>query len=192
VNRLGALLLSMAAALPLQAQAQAQAPPLLLDPAASWVQFEVLHFGVSTLRGRLGPAVGTVDLAAGSVSVTVDTASVNTGIGVFDARLRQADLLAAADHPRAFFVSRNLRFAGPQLVAVRGEFTFRGVSQPLELRALRYACRDDTARAEQVCGGDFEAELLRSDFGATFGLPFVADRVRLVVQVEGRRALVPR
>jgi len=33
----------------------------------------------------------------------------------------------------------------------------------------------------------FEGELRRSDFGATFGLPFVADRVRLRVQVEGLR-----
>jgi polyisoprenoid-binding protein YceI len=38
-----------------------------------------------------------------------------------------------------------------------------------------------------VCGGDFEGELLRSDFGATFGLPLIANRVRLQVQVEGRR-----
>jgi hypothetical protein len=30
-------------------------------------------------------------------------------------------------------------------------------------------------------------ELERSDFGATFALPFVADTVRLVVQVQGTR-----
>ena len=37
------------------------------------------------------------------------------------------------------------------------------------------------------CGGDFEAELRRSDFGMSFGLPLVADRVRLLVQVEAIR-----
>ncbi|MBS0442054.1 MAG: polyisoprenoid-binding protein, partial [Proteobacteria bacterium] len=36
-------------------------------------------------------------------------------------------------------------------------------------------------------GGDFEAELRRSDFGMSFGLPLVADRVRLLVQVEAIR-----
>lgn len=35
-------------------------------------------------------------------------------------------------------------------------------------------------------------ELLHNDSGATFGLPFAANRVRLVVQVAGRRALSTR
>jgi polyisoprenoid-binding protein YceI len=39
----------------------------------------------------------------------------------------------------------------------------------------------------EVCGGDFEAELLRSDFGSTFGLPFVGNKVRLLISVEGIR-----
>jgi polyisoprenoid-binding protein YceI len=41
----------------------------------------------------------------------------------------------------------------------------------------------------EVCGGDFEGEVSRSEYGATFGLPLVGDRVRLLVQVEGRRPL---
>jgi len=110
---------------------------------------------------------------------------VDTGLPVFNARLREADLLASAEYPEAFFVARNFRFEGQILAEVRGEFTLRGVSQPLSLFARRFACRSDDGG--EVCGGDFEGELLRSEFGATYGLPFVADRVRLVVQVEGRR-----
>jgi len=37
-------------------------------------------------------------------------------------------------------------------------------------------------------GSDFEGETLRSEFGATFGLPLVADGVQVVVQVGGRRS----
>jgi polyisoprenoid-binding protein YceI len=153
------------------------------------VHFEVLHFGTSTSRGRFGPVSGVVmlDRAAGrgEVGLRIPTASVDTGLPVFNARLREGDLLASAEFPDAFFVARNFRFEGQILAEVRGEFTLRGVSQPLSLFARRFACRDD--EGTEVCGGDFEGELLRSEFGATFGLPFVADRVRLVVQVEGRR-----
>ncbi|MBS1898765.1 MAG: polyisoprenoid-binding protein, partial [Actinobacteria bacterium] len=39
----------------------------------------------------------------------------------------------------------------------------------------------------EVCGGDFEGSVDRSSFGMTFGLPLVADRVRLLVQVEAVR-----
>jgi polyisoprenoid-binding protein YceI len=175
--------------------AQAQPVAYTLVPEHSFVHFEVLHFGTSTIRGRFGPLQGQVLLdrraGRGEVSLRVATAEVNTGVGVFNARLRQADLLASEAFPEAYYVATTLRFAGDNVAEVRGEFTWRGVSQPLSLRALRFSCRVDqqVSPAEEICGGDFEGELLRSEFGATFGLPFVGDRVRLVVQVEGRKRL---
>jgi len=78
-----------------------------------------------------------------------------------------------------------VRFDGDDVAEVRGEFTVRGINQPLSLYARQFGCRQDGQT--DVCGGDFEGELLRSSFGATFGLPLVSDRVRLEVQVEGRR-----
>ena len=160
-----------------------------LDPAHSWVQFEVMHFGTSTTRGRLGPASGTVVLdrqaGRGEAQIRVPTASVDTGMPFFNARLRAADLLAAEAHPEAFFVATQFQFDGPRVASLRGEFTLRGSSQPLTLTATQFACRD-TPEGE-VCGGDFEGELQRSDFGMDFALPFVANRVRLRVQVEALR-----
>jgi polyisoprenoid-binding protein YceI len=163
-----------------------------LDPDHSFVHFEVVHFGTSTTRGRFGPVRGTVTLdpATGRVEIglRVPSASVSTGIGVFDARLREADLLDSEGYPEVFFVASRGRFDGAHLSETTGEFTWRGTSQPLTLRALSYGCRTEPGPpATEVCGGDFGAEFRRSEFGATFGLPFVADRVRLVVQVEGRR-----
>ena len=170
--------------------AGAQPAVYVLDPEYSFVHFEVLHFSTSTIRGRFGPVSGTAVLdptaGQGELSLRIPTAGVDTGLKIFDARLRRDDLLASDAYPEAFFVARLFRYAGGQLAELRGEFTWRGVSQPLSLRALRFVCRG-AAAAGQVCGGDFEGELQRSDFGATFGLPFVADKVRLVVQVQGTR-----
>jgi polyisoprenoid-binding protein YceI len=171
------------------AAAAAQPATYTLTPERSWVHFEVLHFGTSTSRGRFGPVQGEVvlDKAArrGELGLRINVASVDTGIPVFNARLKQADLLATEAFPEAYFVASQFRFNGATLAEVRGEFTLRGVSQPLSLRATHFACRDDAG--VEVCGGDFEGEVLRSDFGATFGLPLVGNRIRLVVQAEGRR-----
>lgn len=169
--------------------AQAEPASYTLDPTHSFITFEVLHFGTSTLRGRYGPLNGevTLDRAArrGRVQVVVDTATVSTGLPVLDARLKQPDLLAVQDHPKAYFVAERFEFdAAGQVVAVRGEFTLRGQSQPLELKAERFNCYTNPLFKREVCGGDFTGELLRSRFGMDFGLPLVADRVRLVVQVE--------
>jgi polyisoprenoid-binding protein YceI len=173
--------------------APARADPVVytLDPTHSFVNFELRHFGTSTIRGHFGPVEGSVTLdraaGSGSLSVAVATASVSTGLRVFDSRIRERDLLASAEFPQASFVAERLRFDGDRLAEVRGEFTLRGVSQPLSLFARHFACEQRELLQREVCGGDFETEVSRSAFGASFGLPFVGDRVRLLVQVEGIR-----
>jgi polyisoprenoid-binding protein YceI len=181
------------AALPLFAQSEPVTYRLV--PEQSFVQAEFLHFFTSTSRIRFGPLQGQVQIdrqaKKGEVSLRINTAAVDTGFGFFNARLREPDLLASTEHPEAFFVARDFRFDGDRVAEVRGEFTLRGVSQGLSLKALRFACRKDEqsepGKAGEICGGDFVGELKRSDFGASFGLPLVGDKVRLVVQVEGRR-----
>ena len=66
-----------------------------LDPAHSFVQFELMHFGTSTIRGRFGPARGVVRIdrvrGRGEASIEIDTASADTGLAAFDAHLRAID-----------------------------------------------------------------------------------------------------
>lgn len=184
-----ALALSGLASLAAAGNAAAAPAVYTLDPEHSFVHFEVQHFGTSTTRGRFGPVTGQVTLdralGRGELGLRIATATVDTGIPVFNARLRQADLLASTEYPQAFFVARSVRFDGERVAEVRGEFTLRGTSQPMSLRMRHFACRVDGS--VEVCGGDFEGDFLRSDFGATFGLPLIGDRVKLIVQVEGRR-----
>ena len=162
-----------------------------LDPANTHVHWEIQHFGTSTLRGRFDTLEGSLTLdreaRSGAVSISIATESVSSGTNVFNGVLRGPLLLAAQAHPSAYFVAQRFAFEGDKVSAVSGEFTLRGVSRPLTLRALRFACRNATEPAREVCGGDFEAEFQRSDFGITHSLPFVSDRVRLVILVEGYR-----
>jgi polyisoprenoid-binding protein YceI len=160
-----------------------------LDPAQTFVHFEVLHFDTSTLRGRVGPVRGEVLLDAasgrGRLGLVIDMRTLDTGFRLLDARLRQSDLLDTGGHPEAYFVAERFRFELGRPVELTGEFTLRGVGVPLTLRALRFGCIEATGDAPRRCGGDFEGEVQRSRFGASFGLPLVADRVRLLVQAEG-------
>lgn len=174
--------------------AMAPAAPVdyALDPTHSFVTFEVLHFGTSTTRGRFGPLAGEVTLdreaRRGRLQVVIDTAAVSTGLPVLDARVRQDDLLATAAHPQAFFIAERFDFAPDGgVAAVTGEFTLRGQSRPLRLVAQRFRCYLNPLLRREVCGGDFEADLQRSDFGMSFGQPFVTDTVRLKIAVEAIR-----
>jgi polyisoprenoid-binding protein YceI len=175
------------------AAAAALAEPVIyrLDPGHSFVHFEVLHFGTSTIRGRVGPARGRVELDLearhGWTHVRVDTGSVDTGMPFFDARLRQSDLLDSAGQPEASYTATRFVFEGSRLAGLRGELSFRGRSQALELRTVHFGCHTHPVQQREVCGGDFEGEIDRADFGASYGMPFVANRVRLLIQVEGIR-----
>jgi polyisoprenoid-binding protein YceI len=183
--------LLLAAALLAGGASAAQPLSFTLDPDHSWVHFEVMHFGTSTTRGRFGPVSGEVVLdpaaGSGSLRVRIATASVDTGLAFFDSRLRRDDFLASDEHPHAQFAATEWRFDGDKPAAVTGDLTLRGVTRPLTLRATHFACRQDAARGE-VCGGDFEGALYRTTYGMWYGWPFVANQVRLRVQVEGVRA----
>jgi polyisoprenoid-binding protein YceI len=169
---------------------QAQTTNYLLDPGHTRVHWEVSHFGTSTSRGRFDDVTGSLDLDAtagtGEVSIAVRTASVDTGVAALDGVLRRS-YFASDQHPVAYFVARQWRWQRGAPLDVRGEFTLRGVSLPLSLRAPQVRCYMHPQLQREVCGADLEATLRRSDFGITEGLPFIGDTVRLVIQVEAIR-----
>ncbi len=160
-----------------------------LDAGHTFVHWEVLHTGTSTTRGRFDRAAGSVQFDAKAqaidIGITVDTASVSTGLTAFDTVMRGAPLLSAAANPQAFFTAKRARWEGEVPREIFGEITLRGVNKPLTLRALRWKCGLNLLFQREVCGGDFEATLKRSEFGMTLALPLVADDIRLLVQVEG-------
>ncbi len=174
----------VAALLVLASPAGAQSP-WRVDSAGTQVHWEVGHFGTSTARGRFD-RVDTVlefDPAArrGTVAVTVDTASVATGLPIFDRVLRGADLLDASAHPQAWFVGSRFEFDGDRPRMVHGEITLRGTSRPLTLRVTRFDCIAAAPPQPARCGAELEADLQRSDFGLNYALPWATNRVRIVV-----------
>ena len=101
--------------------AQAEPATYSIEPSHTFVTFEVLHFGTSTVRGRFGKKEGTVtvDRAAktGSVDLTIDTTSIDTGLPPFDAHLKKKDFLGVDEYPTARFVGDKFRFDGDKVAA---------------------------------------------------------------------------
>ena len=50
--------------------------------------------------------------------------------------------------------------------------------------ASSFGCYENPRLKREVCGGDFETTIKRSDFGMTFGVPFIPDDVKLLIQIE--------
>ena len=181
-------LLAVAAATAMTAGA-AQAANYAIDPTHTFVTFEISHFGATTNRGRFDKKQGTVefDRAAktGKVDITIDTTSVNTGTPPFDKHLQSADLFDAAKHPTIKFVSDKFSFNGDKVSEVTGQLTLLGKTAPVTLKATQFNCYDSPMLKREVCGGDFETTIDRTQWGMNYGVEWgFPKNVRLVVQVE--------
>ncbi len=171
------------------AAAPAYSNTYAIDPTHTKVHFEAKHFGTSTNRGRFDKKEGTIvfDPAAktGSAEITIDTASISTGVAPFDSHLKSKDFFNAAEHPTARFVGEKFSFgADNKVTAVSGNLTLVGKTQPVTLVANNFNCYDHPRLKREVCGGDFETVIERSQFGINYGLPGIPDKVRLLIQVE--------
>ncbi len=160
-----------------------------LDPTHTFVMFEIDHFGTSTNRGRFDKKQGTVqfdrDGKTGKVDLTIDVASVSTGTPQFDKFLRGFELLDEATFPTVRFESDVFRFNGDTVSEVQGKLTMLGKTHPIVLKANRFSCYVSPLFRREVCGGDFESVIDRTQWGINYGLIFGFPRsVRLLVQVE--------
>jgi polyisoprenoid-binding protein YceI len=170
----------------------AQSATYAIDPTHTFATFEALHFGTSTNRGRFGKNSGTVQFdragKTGKVELTLDMSAISTGVAPFDGHLRGADFFDVANHPTATFVSDKFSFNGNNVSEVSGTLTLRGKSAPVTLKAVRFNCFDHPMLKREVCGGDFETTLKRSQWGINWGLTMgVPDDTRVVIQVEAVR-----
>lgn len=179
---------ALAAAFALSGTAHAQSASYSVDPTHTFVTFEALHFGTSTARGRFDKKEGSIQFdrsaKTGKIDITIDMASINTGVAPFDKHLQSADFFNVAAHPTARFVADGLSFEGDKVTRINGTLTLLGKTGPVVLTASRFNCYDNPFFKRQVCGGDFETTIKRSQWGMSYGLPGIPDEVRLTVQAE--------
>jgi polyisoprenoid-binding protein YceI len=167
----------------------AQAASYAIDPAHTYVSFEISHFGTSTNRGRFDKKEGSIEFdragKSGKVDIVVDTTSINTGFAAFNKHLQSADLFDAEKFPTMKFAASKFSFNGDKVTEVAGNLTLLGKTSPLTLKATNFNCYDSPMLKREVCGGDFEAMLDRTQFGMNYGIDWgFPKNVRLVVQVE--------
>ena len=170
--------------------AHAESAIYAIDPTHTFVTFEANHFGTSTLRGRFDKKEGTVTLdkagKSGKAEISIDAGSISTGVAPLDMHLKSKDFFNAAENPTAKFVGDKFTFdAANKVTAVAGALTLAGKTLPVTLNASNFNCADNAMLKREVCGGDFETTIKRSDFGVSYGLNYgIPDTVRLLVQVE--------
>lgn len=108
-----------------------------IDPAHTTIGASVKHLMASRVRGSFREFEGTIEMGdrpeTSSVVVTIDAASVDTGVADRDAHLRSPDFLDVENHPTLTFRSTDVRAVGGDRYEMDGEMTIRGVTRPVTL-----------------------------------------------------------
>jgi polyisoprenoid-binding protein YceI len=159
-----------------------------LDVRHTFPSFEVMHLGYSIQRGRFNRTAGkiTLDTAAksGTADITIDAASVDTGLDKLEEHLRGEDFFNVAKFPTITFKGDRFDFEGDKVKSVAGYLTILGVTKPVTLAANYFNCALHPMAKKKACGGEFVATIKRSEFGMKYAVPAVADDVTLRIQVE--------
>ena len=169
--------------------AHAEIATYAIDPTHTFVTFEATHFGTSTLRGRFDKKDGQVTLdkagKTGKAEITIDATSISTGVAPLDTHLKSKDFFNATEFGSAKFTAEKFSFNGDKVSEVAGTLTLLGKTQPVTLKASNFNCYTSPLFKREVCGGDFETTITRSQYGMAYGVSNgLPDNIRLLIQIE--------
>ena len=187
--RLVALCILASALLPSVSRAQ-EAPVFAISQAGSSIAFNVK--ASVAIQGTFDKWDATLtftspDVTTGVLAVNIQAASVDTGSGFKDSKLKSDDFFAVDQNPLITFTSTKIVQSGPNTFEVDGNFTIRGVTKPEKLTLAV----SGQGTGSGVINGTMAFD--RKDYGMNSGIPFIkiANRVEVTVSLTGSRVSGP-
>jgi len=170
--------------------ARAQAPVFEILPAESWIKFHVK--ASTTIAGKFDDWKATLtftspDETTGVLEVIIQAASVDTGSGLKNGKLKGKDFFDVQNYPVIAFKSAKFVQTGPNTYEVDGDFTVRGVSNTEKLTL--------SVSGKGTGSGEIHGSMVfnRKDYGMNKGIPFIkiADHVDVDFHLKGKRISGP-
>jgi polyisoprenoid-binding protein YceI len=164
-----------------------------LDAAHTRIGFSARHAMVTTVRGQFKEFEGSAHIdaanpSASSVTVTIKTASIDTGVADRDAHLRSADFFDAESNPEITFVSTGVSRDGDDWT-ITGDLTIKGIAKPVTVEFESTGSARDPFGNLRV-GFEGGTTLNRKDWGLTWnaaletGGVLVSEKVKLEFDVS--------
>jgi polyisoprenoid-binding protein YceI len=190
MKRLAILTGILALAAPL---AFAQTSTWVSDPNHSEVDFTITHMSISKVHGRFGNVNATIqydpaDVTRSSVKVTIDVATVDTGVQPRDNDLKSPNYFDVANFPAATFTSTGVAKNGNKLT-VTGNLTLHGVTKPVVLDVEGPTGPAQGMDHKQHVGFSATATISRTAFGIGSKTPLMllGDEVTLTIEIDAAK-----
>ncbi|UWZ86924.1 YceI family protein [Occallatibacter riparius] len=187
MHRLALTLGALALAAPFAA---AQTSTWNIDPMHSSVNFTVKHLTLSNVNGHFGGLKGAItlndsDITKSTVSVTIDTTTIDTGVQPRDNDLKSPNYFDVAQFPTATFTSTSVSGSAGHLT-VNGNLTLHGVTRPVTLEVDGPAGPIPGMDKKPHAGYSATTTLKRKDFGIGAKTPdnIVSDEIKLTIDLD--------
>ena len=172
---------------------QAMAADYVIDKKGqhAFVNFKISHLGYSWLYGTFKDFDGkfSFDAAkpeASKVSVTLNTASVDTNHAERDKHIRSDDFLSVGKHPTATFESTSVKSTGEGTADISGNLTLNGVTKPVVI-AAKFIGEGSDPWGGYRAGFEGSTTLKLKDFDIAMDLGPASETVELILSIEGIR-----
>lgn len=197
-HALTALALATAATVPVVAQMPTSVPgakdpsrvkagTYTVDSAHTQVMWRVNHLGFNDYFGIFGDVKGSLTIdpakpAAASVDIQIPIASTATSSAELTAHLMKPEFFDSAKFSTATFKSTAVAVTGTE-AKISGNLTIKGVTKPVVLNAAFSGAGLGPMNKKETIGFHASTMIKRSDFGISYGIPFVPDEVPLEISV---------
>jgi polyisoprenoid-binding protein YceI len=186
--RLAILCLLISAVFP--SLGRAQAPVFEIEPTHSSIKFHVkasVNIAGKFDKWDASLAFTSPDATTGDLKITIQAASVDTGSGMKNRKLKSKDFFDVEQNPLITFKSTKFVQTGPETFEVDGNFTIRGVANPEKLTL--------TLSGKGTGSGEINGKMVfnRKDYGMNKGIPFIriADHVDVSFHLKEKRVSGP-
>lgn len=149
-----------------------------IDPAHTDILFSVTHMMVTRVRGKFTRVSGRLELdeddpTRSTAELTIEAASIDTGVAQRDDHLRSADFFDVVNHPQITFRSTAIERRGDAAYRVVGDLTIKGVTRPVELEVTLLGFYRSMQGARRV-GFSGTTTINREDWGLTWNVALEA------------------
>ncbi len=166
-----------------------------INPDHSSIQFQVRYMGLVNVKGSFDKFQGEVVLnekkpSKSSMEVTVESASINTGVEKRDEHLRTEDFFDCPKYPTIHFISKKVMPAGKHKLRVIGDLTMLGKTKEVVLHVDGPTPEIKDPWGNLRRGATARTRVNRHDFGMTWnraldtGGIMISKMVDVIMEVE--------
>jgi polyisoprenoid-binding protein YceI len=186
----GSALFLLASAVPPSLSSAQQVPVFQITPLESTVKFAVkasVPIEGTFDQWKAALTFTSPDVTTAVFDVEIQAASVDTGSGLKNSKLKSSDFFDVDNNPLITFKSTKIVQTSPDTFELDGNFTIRGVTKAEKLALSVSGRGTGTGQINGTMAFD------RKDYGMNSGIPFIkiADRVEVAVSVKAKRVAGP-